>query len=110
MRSDVFPQPQPGEPAAEGTHAVLHRSSAAVSEAPHIAQIRLGPGDGFPTELTTLPLIEVQVLHSRLSSQLDWELCCGPQGPHPVTQDRHQELVAELGTRRIAQPQPGTTG
>lgn len=70
-------------------------------------EIRLGPEDGFPAVLGELSLVEVQVLHSRLSRQLDWEHCCDPRGPHPETEDRHQELVAELDARRSTLSRPG---
>lgn len=59
----------------------------------------LSPEDEFPADLTGLPLVELQVLHSRIECQLEREYLEGPSGPHPVTQDRHDELVAELEER-----------
>ena len=59
----------------------------------------LSPEDEFPTDLGRLPLVELQVLHSRIECQLEREYLEDPSGPHPVTQDRHDELVAELEAR-----------
>lgn len=59
----------------------------------------LGPECDFPSELSALPLVELQVLHSRVVCQLEREYLADPGGPHPVTQDRHEELVAELEAR-----------
>lgn len=62
----------------------------------------LRPDCDFPGELAALPLVELQVLHSRVVCQLEHEYLVNPDGPHPVTQDRHEELVAELEARRGA--------
>lgn len=59
----------------------------------------LGPQCAFPAELAELSLTELQVLHSRIVCQLEHEYLTEPDGPHPVTQDRHEELVAELESR-----------
>jgi len=59
----------------------------------------LGPADPFPTTLAELGLVELHVLHSRVTRQLDREHL-DPAGPHPVTLDRAQELAAELDTRQ----------
>lgn len=59
----------------------------------------LAPDCAFPEEPATLSLAELQVLHSRLVCQLDREYLENPEGPHPVTQDRYEEVVAELGRR-----------
>ncbi|MFF0991356.1 hypothetical protein [Kocuria nitroreducens] len=56
----------------------------------------LGPSDLFPTDLAELSLVELQVLHSRISRQLDSEYLTDPAGPHPVTTDRHHEVVLAL--------------
>jgi hypothetical protein len=65
----------------------------------------LGPDGDFPPELSALSLVDLQVLHSRVVCQLEHEYLVNPDGPHPVTQDRHEELVAELEARR--DPAPG---
>ncbi|MEX5294703.1 hypothetical protein QYM41_05400 [Kocuria sp. CPCC 205268] len=62
----------------------------------------LGPDCEFPADLRTLALVELQVLHSRVVCQLEQEYLINADGPHPVTQDRHEELVAELEARRDA--------
>lgn len=59
----------------------------------------LAPADPFPTALAELELVELLVLHSRITRQLDHEYCTDPAGAHPVTLDRAEELVAELDTR-----------
>lgn len=60
----------------------------------------LTPDDPFPLVLAELELAELQVLHSRVTRQLEQEYLTRPEGPHPVTQDRSQELVEELDTRQ----------
>lgn len=60
----------------------------------------LAPTDPFPSSLAELELTEVQVLHSCVCRQLEQEYLADPDGPHPVTQDRCQELAAELDTRQ----------
>lgn len=54
-------------------------------------------------------LLEAQALRSRLSHQLDREHRLDPEGPHPVTQDCHQELVAEPDTRFTTLSRPGAS-
>ncbi|MEX5258596.1 hypothetical protein RCG71_20015, partial [Kocuria sp. CPCC 205281] len=49
--------------------------------------------------MAELELVDLLVLHSRLTRQLDREYL-DPDGPHPVTVDRAQDLVAELDTRQ----------
>lgn len=68
--------------------------------APPSSSTLLAPDDPFPLVLAELELAELQVLHSRVSRQLEQEYLTRPEGPHPVTQDRHQELVDELDTRQ----------
>lgn len=60
--------------------------------------------EDFPTDVVDLPLTELHVLHSKLCRQLDHETLTNPAGPHPLTQDRHQEVVAELDTRATTEP------
>ncbi|MEX5270673.1 hypothetical protein [Kocuria sabuli] len=64
------------------------------------AGTHLAPAEDLPDELAELTLTQLQVLHSRVCLQLDSEYLGSPDGAHPVTLDRHQELVAELATRR----------
>lgn len=66
----------------------------------------LGPEEDFPGVLAELSLTHLQVLHSRICLQLHHEYLNAPQGAHPATLDRHQELVAELATRRSCPPVP----
>lgn len=54
--------------------------------------------DAYPSDLSTLSVVELHVWHSRISGQLSQDLA-DPAGPHPTTRDRHQELVAELDAR-----------
>ena len=61
---------------------------------------RLVPGEAFPAELGALTLVELQVLPSRVSLQLEDEHLDAPDGPHPVTPDRHQELVEALNAHQ----------
>jgi hypothetical protein len=82
------------------------RNRAGRAAAPEDCDTCLAPECEFPAELSGLPLVELQVLHSRLSCQLDREYLENPDGPHPVTQDRFEEVVAALeqrgGARRSA--------
>ncbi|MGQ1795860.1 hypothetical protein ACT4S5_01790 [Kocuria oceani] len=57
---------------------------------------RLSPVDAFPADLGSLALVELQILHSRVCLQLDAEHLDALEGTHPVTLDRHQELVDAL--------------
>lgn len=59
----------------------------------------LGPEEGFPDELGALSTVELQVLHSRLCRQLDREYLRAPDGPHPCTADRLQDVLGELDAR-----------
>lgn len=70
----------------------------------------LSPDDPFPSALAELDLVELQVLHSRVCRRLEHEYLTAPDGPHPVTQDRCQELVAELDVREsyLVPPVPVT--
>lgn len=67
---------------------------------------RLSPAEEFSLELVQVTLAELQILHSRTSLQLDHEYLTTAHGAHPVTLDRHQELVAELQTRQYDIPAP----
>ena len=63
----------------------------------------------FPADVADLSLTELHVLHSKLCRQLDHETLTNPDGSHPLTQDRHQEVVAELDIRAVTEPvqEPG---
>jgi hypothetical protein len=67
----------------------------------------LDPAAPFPAELGKLSLVELHVLHSRVCRQLDLEYLTDPAGPHPLTLDRHSDLVAELDTRESLEAPPG---
>jgi len=69
---------------------------------PDPSVVRLGPDDAFPADLTELGLVALQVLHSRICRQLDHDHLTDPDGPHPITLDRHQQLVVELRAREIS--------
>lgn len=56
----------------------------------------LSPSALFPADLAELSLVRLQVLHSRICCQLDSEYLTGP---HPVTTDRHHEVVLALNAR-----------
>jgi hypothetical protein len=58
----------------------------------------LAPDQDFPDDLEHLPLEQVQLLHSRLTRQLEHEHL-SPAGPHPVTMERHRDLSVELDYR-----------
>jgi hypothetical protein len=75
------------------------RNRAGRGAAPEDCDTCLAPECEFPAELSPLSLVELQVLHSRLSCQLDREYLENPEGPHPVTQDRFEEVVAALEQR-----------
>ena len=63
---------------------------------------RLGPTEDFPENLTGLCMAELQVLHSRITRQLDHDYLTDPAGPHTWTVDRSFELAAELDARDTA--------
>jgi hypothetical protein len=68
---------------------------------------RVQPDDDFPADLTTVPLMELQVLDSRVRRQLDHETLVSCHGPHPVTVDRQHELVTEIDARELLGADPG---
>lgn len=63
---------------------------------------RLGPEEDFPADLTALCTADLQVLHSRVTRQLDHDYLTDPAGPHCSTVDRNVELAAELDARDTA--------
>lgn len=60
----------------------------------------------LPLELAQAAWVELQILHSRTCLQLDHEYLNTAHEAHPVTLDRHQELVAGLQTRQNYVPAP----
>lgn len=86
-------------PATVPAGTPARRLSTPVLSAREVASTYLAPADPFPTTLAELELVELHVLHSRITRQLEREYT-DPAGPHPVTRDRTQELVAELDTRQ----------
>lgn len=75
------------------------RLPAPVPPGQEISSTYLVPADPFPSALAELELVELLVLHSRITRQLECEYI-DPAGPHPVTRDRAQELAEELDTRQ----------
>ncbi|MFI7580751.1 hypothetical protein [Kocuria kalidii] len=63
---------------------------------------RLDAAEDFPEDLTALGMADLQVLHSRITRQLDHDYLTDPAGPHPATMDRSVELAAELDARDTA--------
>ena len=63
------------------------------------ANTALSPDEELPGELAELSLVGLQALHSRLCHRLDHEYLTNPDGPHPLTLDRHRDLVAQLEAR-----------
>jgi hypothetical protein len=63
---------------------------------------RLGPAEDFPEDLTGLGMADLQVLHSRITRQLDHDYLTDPAGPHTWTVDRSFEVAAELDARDTA--------
>ncbi|MGQ1838635.1 hypothetical protein ACT4S2_09270 [Kocuria turfanensis] len=93
---------------AHPVHGASLAHSAPVLAAPmtpaplRTAGSHLGPGEDFPEDLTGLGMAELQVLHSRITRQLDHDWLTDPDGPHCCTMDRRQELLAELDARDTA--------
>lgn len=88
---------QPGTSAAPPAPTV-----AAPPVTPRTPGSRLGPEEGFPEHLTEVGMNDLQVLHSRITRQLDHDYLTDPAGPHPGTMDRHHDLLAELDARDTA--------
>ena len=61
----------------------------------------------FPADVAGLSLTQLHVLHSKLCRQLDHETLTHPAGAHPLTQDRHQEVVSELDARATTDTDQG---
>ncbi len=61
---------------------------------------RLTPAEPFPEDLTALDDIEVQVLHSRVQRQLDYEYAYEFEAD-PETEFRHAELSEEFRRRNV---------
>ena len=82
------------------THGPVPASSPRTGMDMAASSTRLGPAEAFPVDLGSLTLVELQVLHSRACLQLEDEYLDSPDGPHPVTLDRHQELVEALNAHQ----------
>src|SRR3712207_6365788 len=79
---------------APASVSVGPRARRLPSPAPSVreaASTYLPPADPFPSTLAELELVELHVLHSQITRQLEREYT-DPAGPHPVTPDRAQEL------------------
>jgi hypothetical protein len=61
----------------------------------------LPPEAVFPADLTELTATELHVLHSKVSRQLEQEYLTVPDGAHPLTLERCQEITVELDAREI---------
>ncbi len=96
-------------PTAAPVGASAHAVATPRPPAPEILSTYLTPADPFPSILAELELVELLVLHSRITRQLDREYRTDPAGAHPVTLDRAQELVAELDTRQAFLNPTGST-
>jgi hypothetical protein len=83
--------------APTGTSA--RRELAPVTPDLEVPSTYLAPADPFPAALAELELVELLVLHSRITRRLECEYI-DAAGPHPVTLDRAQELADELDTRQ----------
>ena len=69
---------------------------------PTSSSTHLDSAEAFPEDLTYLTVVELQVLHSRITRQLDHDYLTAPAGPHPCTLDRRQQLLEEFDTRDAA--------
>ncbi|MEX5299878.1 hypothetical protein RCG67_13990 [Kocuria sp. CPCC 205292] len=94
-------------------HSTPHEQTAPALVAPVLAApmasaptrtpgSRLDPGEDFPEDLTGLGMADLQVLHSRITRQLDHDYLTDPAGPRPATMDRSFEVAAELDARDTA--------
>ncbi|MGQ1838845.1 hypothetical protein ACT4S2_10330 [Kocuria turfanensis] len=100
----------PDSPAASPTVAVLGgdadpapghgRAGLPAADAPPADATVLAPAEEFPETLEDLSLVELQVLHSRVTRQVEREHL-SPEGPHPLTRDRHCDVAAELAARGL---------
>jgi hypothetical protein len=61
----------------------------------------------FPPELVGPPLIQLQVPHSRICGQLDHEYRTDPARPHPMVQERHDEMLTDLHAHDYLDTEPG---
>ena len=92
----------PTVPTVHHEHPVHPDADAAPVMAPVSPGSRLDPGTDFPDDLTVLDMAGLQVLHSRITRQLDHDYLTDPAGPHSATMDRRYELAAELDARDTA--------
>lgn len=94
---EALPAPAP---AAEDVSSVpVHDSTGLpVTDLSPDGSTGLDPTEEVTPDLDELTLVDLQVLHSRVTSQIEREHL-SPEGPHPLTRDRQQDVTAEL-TRR----------
>lgn len=94
---EALPTPAP---AAEDTSSpsVHDSTDLPATDLPPGGSTVLDPTEEVTPDLDELPLVDLQVLHSRVTSQIEREHL-SPEGPHPLTRDRQQDVTAEL-TRR----------
>lgn len=86
--------------AYDGARGHLRSPGAGPGAPPlEVSSTYLALADPFPTALAELELVELLVLHSRITRQLECEYL-DAAGPHSVTVDRAQELADELDTRQ----------
>ena len=76
--------------------------SPAPGPAPTGTSTHLDSAEAFPEDLTALSMVQLQVLHSRITRQLDHDYLTAPVGPHPWTLDRRQQLLEEFDARDAA--------
>lgn len=62
---------------------------------------RLSPFDVFPEDVTTLQDVELQVLHSRIQRQLDYEYA-HDYDAHPETVFRAADIAEEFERREVS--------
>ncbi|MGQ1796048.1 hypothetical protein ACT4S5_02755 [Kocuria oceani] len=78
--------------------APAHGRAGLAADAGPADETALAPAEEFPEGLEELPLVELQVLHSRVTRQVEHEHL-SPEGPHPLTRDRQHDVTAELAAR-----------
>lgn len=93
--------PAPVRAAEETPSAPVHDSTGLpVTDLSPEGSTVLDPTEEVTPDLDELPLVDLQVLHSRVTSQIEREHL-SPDGPHPLTRDRQQDVTAELAVRGL---------
>lgn len=94
--------PTPAPAAEDSSSTSVHDSTGLpVTDALPDGSTVLDPTEEVTADLDELPLVDLQVLHSRVTSQIEREHL-SPEGPHPLTRDRQQDVTAELAARGLA--------